>query len=218
MLQRLSRRFDINTNFFLGNVLWFFLFTFLFSRFFYILAEWQNFKSVLGQGVIKFFLMSDYNFSLMGGILGFMSVLLFQLKRFKLSSRKYVDAIVLSFFFAGVIGFIGAFFGGQIYGKPTDSFIGITYTNPLSNSPYTSPIFPLALFYSIISFLFFVIFYIAKLFIKVEGLVGYMGIVLFSLVLLLGEFYNGNTDIFRSYLFLNLNQIGALILIIIGVR
>jgi prolipoprotein diacylglyceryltransferase len=51
-----------------------------------------------------------------------MIVLIFQLKRFKISARKYIDAIVLAFLFASVIGFIGAFFGGQIYGRPTDAF------------------------------------------------------------------------------------------------
>lgn len=147
-----------------------------------------------------------------------MGVLLLQLRRFKLSSRKYIDAVVLSFFFAGIIGFIGAFLGGQIYGKPTDSFIGIMYTSPTSDSPYASPMFPLALLYSAVSFVLFVVFYMVRIFTKIEGLIGYVGIVLFSAVLLIAEFYNGSTDIFQSSLFLNLNQIGALILIAIGAR
>lgn len=218
MLYRLSLKFNINTNFFLGNVLWFFLSTFLFSRLFYVIAEWQNFKTIFSEGIIKFLLMSDYNFSLMGGMVGFMVVLFFQIKRFKLSSRKYIDAIVLAFLFAGIVGFIGAFFGGQIYGKPTDAFIGITYTNPMSNSPYTSPMFPLALFYSLVCFLLFVVLYIARLFVKIEGLIGYVGIVLFSAILLIAEFYNGGTDLFRSHVVLNLNQIGAIVLITVGIR
>jgi prolipoprotein diacylglyceryltransferase len=135
--------------------------------------------------------MSDYNFSLMGGVLGFMIVLLFKLKRFKISSRKYIDALVLSFLFAGVIGFIGAFFGGQIYGRPTDSFMGIAATSDMSNTPYTSPMFPLALFYSIISFLLFFCLYLFRKFTKVEGLVGYIGILLFSIILFSAEFYTG---------------------------
>ncbi len=218
MLYKLSQKFGINANFFLGNVLWFFIATFLFSRFFYIVAEWRDASFIFHQGIIKFLLMSNYNFSLMWGIVGFMGVLLFQLRRFKLSARKYIDAVVLSFFFAGIIGFIGAFLGGQIYGKPTDSFIGIMYTSPTSDSPYASPMFPLALLYSAVSFILFVVFYMVRIFTKIEGLIGYVGIVLFSAVLLVAEFYNGNTDIFQSSLFLNLNQIGAVILIAIGAR
>lgn len=218
MLYKLSLKFRINENFFIGNILWFFLATFLFSRFFYIVAEWQDAGLIFRQGIIKFLLMSDYNFSLMGGVFWFMGVLLFQLRRFSLSSRKYIDAVVLAFFFAAIVGFIGAFFWGQIYGKPTDSFIGITYTSPISNSPYTSPMFPLALFYSFISFLLFVVLYMVRIFTKIEGFVGYVGVVIFSAVLIIAEFYNGNTDAFRTFFWLNLNQIGAIFLIIMGSR
>lgn len=217
MLYKLSEKFGINANFFLGNVLWFFLSMFVFSRLFYIIAEWRDFQFLWSRGVLKFFLMSDYNFSLMGGILGFMVVLLFQLKRFKISARKYIDAIVLAFLFASIIGFIGAFFGGQIYGRPTDSFMGIAATSDVSNTPYTSPMFPLALLYSFVSFFLFFCLYLIRKFTKIEGLVGYIGILLFAIVLFSAEFYSGGTDIFKAYIFFNLNQIGAVLLFILGV-
>lgn len=218
MLYKLSEKFGINANFFLGNVLWFFLSMFVFSRLFYIIAEWRDFQFLWSQGVLKFLLMSDYNFSLMGGIFGFMVVLLFQLKRFMISSRKYIDAIVLAFLFASIIGFIGAFFGGQIYGRPTDSFMGIAATSDGSNTPYASPMFPLALLYSLTSFLLFFCLYLARKFTKIEGLVGYMGILLFSIILFSAEFYSGGTDIFKAYVFFNLNQIGAALLFLLGIH
>lgn len=218
MLYKLSEKFGINANFFLGNVLSFFLSTFIFSRFFYIIAEWRDFQFLWSQGILNFLLMSDYNFSLMGGVFGFMLVLLFQLKRFKISSRKYIDAIVLAFLFASIIGFVGAFFGGQIYGRPTDSFMGIASTNDMSNTPYTSPMFPLALLYSFVSFTLFFCLYLVRKFTKIEGLVGYLGILLFSIILFSAEFYSGGTDIFRAYVFFNLNQIGAALLFLLGAR
>lgn len=218
MLYKLSEKFGINANFFLGNVLSFFLSTFIFSRFFYIIAEWRDFQFLWSQGIINFLLMSDYNFSLMGGVLGFMLVLLFQLKRFKISSRKYIDAIVLAFLFASIVGFIGAFFGGQIYGRPTDSFMGIASTSDTSNTPYTSPMFPLALLYSFVSFILFFCLYLVRKFTKIEGLVGYLGILLFSIILFSAEFYSGGTDIFKAYVFFNLNQIGAVFLFLLGGR
>lgn len=215
MLHRLSQRFQINTNFFLGNVLWFFLSGFFFSRLLYIIANWDESHLALFQGPIRFFFMSDYNFSLMGGVLGFMAVLFYQLRKFKLSSRKYIDAVVLAFLFAAVVGYIGAFFGGQVYGKPTDSFFGILYTNPDSHSPYSSPLLPLALLYSLVSFVLFVILYFVRLFVKIEGFVGYLGMMLFATILLIAETYNGGMDIFRTAIFLNLTQIGSLIIIVL---
>ena len=41
--------------------------------------------------------------------------------------EKYIDALVIAFLFAAVIGYIGAFLGGQIYGRPTSFPIGIIY-------------------------------------------------------------------------------------------
>jgi len=218
MLHKLSEKFGINANFFLGNILFFFLSIFVFSRLFYIIAEWRDFHFLWNQGLLKFLLMSDYNFSLMGGILGFMIVLFLQLKRFNISSRKYIDAIVLAFLFSSVIGFIGAFFGGQIYGQPTDSFVGIAATNDFSNTPYTSPMFPLALLYSIASFILFFCLYLIRKFTKIEGFVGYLGILLFSLILFSAEFYSGGTDLFRAYVFFNLNQIGSVFLFFFGAQ
>ena len=215
MLYKLSEKFGINANFFLWNVLWFFLSMFVFSRFFYIIAEWRDFQFLWSQGILKFLLMSDYNFSLMGGVFGFTMVLLVQLKRFKISPRKYIDAIVLAFLFASVIGFIGAFFGGQIYGRPTDSFMGIAASSDVSNTPYTSPMFPLALLYSFVSFVLFFCLYLVRKFTKIEGLVGYVGILLFSIILFSAEFYSGGTDLFKAYVFFNLNQLGAIILMIL---
>ncbi|MDD2487583.1 MAG: prolipoprotein diacylglyceryl transferase [Candidatus Gracilibacteria bacterium] len=218
MLYRLSLKFGINTNFFLGNVFFFFISSFAFSRFFYVIAEWRDFKYIFDQGVLKFFFMSDYNFSLIGGVVGFMLVLYINIKKFKLNSNKYVDAVVLSFLFAAIIGYIGAFLGGQIYGKPTDLAIGIAYTNTLSKNPYSSPTFPLAIIYSIISFLLFVGLYMARIFIKIEGFIGYIGIIIFASILLIFEFFNGSSDIFSSFIYINLTQIGALGLILIGAR
>jgi len=107
MLYRLSIKFGINTNFFLGNILFFFLSSFLFSRLFYVLAEWRDYKFIFQEGVFRFFFMSDYNFSLIGALFGFILILYINIRKFKLSSNKYMDAVFLSFFFAATVGFIG---------------------------------------------------------------------------------------------------------------
>ena len=219
MLYRLSLKFGINTNFFLGNILFFFLSSFLFSRIFYILAEWRDYKFIFSEGVFKFFFMSDYNFSLIWAFFWFLLVLYIYIRKFKLSSNKYIDAVILSFLFAAIVWFLWAFLGGQICGKPTDLSIGISYVNfPDSKCPFTSPTFPLALIYTIISFLLFSALYIVRQFINIEGFVGYIGILIFACVLFIGEFFSGNMDIFRSFIPLNLNQIGAIVLLLIGIR
>lgn len=84
------------------------------------------------------------------------------------------------------------------------------------NIPYTSAVLPLALFYSLLSFLTFTILYIIKELFKIPGFIGYMGIGMFSVFLLVGEFFSGTEDIFHSWIGINLTQIGSIIGILIS--
>ncbi len=216
MLQKLSRKYAINDKFFIGNALAFFLSAFVFSRLFNLASQWKDF---LDEGFIRFFFTSGYDFSWAGGVFGFLAFLFFSLSRHKLAPEKYLDAVVLAFFFAGVVGYLGAFFGGQIYGKPTYLPFGITYTDPQTVNPYTSPVVPLAFLYSVACFLLFVPLYILRAtFIKVEGLVGYFGIAAFAAVVLVGEFWNGDEDSMKPIFFLNMNQIMSVALVLFSAR
>ena len=47
---------------------------------------------------------------------------------------------------AHAFGRIGCFFAGCCYGKPTDSFLGIAFENPLGRAPSGIPLFPVQLF------------------------------------------------------------------------
>lgn len=47
---------------------------------------------------------------------------------------------------AHAFGRIGCFFAGCCYGKPTDSFLGIAFENPLGRAPSGVPLFPVQLF------------------------------------------------------------------------
>ncbi len=218
MLYKLSFRFGINTNFFLWNIVFFFLSSFFFSRLFYILAEWKDYKYIFQEWFFKFFFMSDYNFSLIWWIFWFFIILYINIKWFKLNSNKYIDAVLLSFLFAATIWYLWAFFGWQICGVPTELPIWVTITNILSKCPYTTSTFPLSIIYWIITFILFVILYISRIFVKIEWLVGYLWIIIFSCFLLIFENFNWNIDIFKSYLHLNLSQIWAIFLIMLWIR
>lgn len=197
---------------------------FFFGRLFYIITEWVNLKFMFqGFGVFDvikhFFLMQNYNLSLIGGILGFSIVFWWKSHLHalhKVHIYKYIDIIVLSFISASIIGYIGALLGGQIYGKPTTLSIGIVYTHP--DVPFTQPVFPLPVFYAIcMAILTIVLFQLHTRF-KADGFAGYTGLIAFGAILFLGEFFSGSEDIFESFLFLNLNQIGALMLMFFGIK
>jgi prolipoprotein diacylglyceryltransferase len=119
---------------------------------------------------------------------------------------------VLSFLFILIIGYIGAFFGGQVYGRETSFGIEILYKNPFTPVPYQVPVFPLPIVYTLMSFFIFSAMYMLSLFIHIKGYIGYMGLILFSAMILIFEFFSGKQDIVSIYSVFNLPQIYALIL------
>lgn len=154
-----------------------------------------------------------------GGAFGFFLVLNYRLRKHKLPLGKYLDAVILSFFFAGIVGYLGAFIGGQIYGKPTNLPFGITYSEPEVANPYTSPVVPLAIIYAFFCFVSFVVLYIARAaFVKIDGLIGYLGISAFAPVLLIGEFWNGAEDSLKGIFYLNMTQIMAVVCMLFAFR
>lgn len=59
----MSKKTGVNQNFFAGNALLFVGSTFLFSRLFFIISEWSDYKYLIQDRIVNFFLMTDYNLS-----------------------------------------------------------------------------------------------------------------------------------------------------------
>lgn len=166
------------------------------------------------QDPFQFFIMSEYNFSLFGAIFGFLLVL-FLLARFeKTPLKRYIDGVVLAFLGALCIGYIGSFFGGQVYGRETMFGIEVTYRNAFTPVPYQVPVFPLPVIYTILSFILFSGMYIFSLFYHVRGFIGYLGLIIFSSMILIFEFFSGKQDILSVVSVFNLPQLYALVLAI----
>ena len=117
MLKRLCFRFWINSTFFFNRTIWYFLSVVIFSRVFFIISRWNEFKFIDHPN--DFFLMTNYNMSLMWAIFWFFLVLFTSIILKWLKAWKYVDATVISLLFTISFGFIWAFLGWQVYWKPT---------------------------------------------------------------------------------------------------
>lgn len=210
-LKRLSSRFGYSFSFFTQNIVWFFLSVFLFSRIFFVISKWNDMKYI--NDAFEFFIMSDYNFSLFGAMFGFF-VVTYILTRFeKISIRKYIDGIVLSFLFIMPVWYLWALLGGQVYGTDTNFGIEILYTHPFTLVPIEVPVFPLPIFYAIFSLFVFVGMHTLSHLTFPRGFIGYLGIILFSSVILIGEFFSGKYDILTVAYNFHLTQLFALIFI-----
>lgn len=160
-----------------------------------------------------FFIMNDYYFSLFWAIFWFLLVLIFNTRLFHKDIKPYIDGVVLSFLFISIIGYIWAFFWGQVYWKITNFWIEIAYTNSISAVPLSWELFPLPIIYSILTFILFSVLYILSMYVKIRGLLGYIWLWIFSAMVLGLDFFSWKTDIFTASYNFNISQISALILI-----
>lgn len=211
ILKKICSRFGINISFFSNRVLWFFLSSLIFSRLFYVISFWGDYKHI--ESPASFFLMSDYNFSLMGAIFWYLLVLFISTKINRIKSWKYLDASVLSFLFVAVIWYIWAFLGWQVYWQETFYWIEIVYNHPFSPVPYETWLFPLPIVYSIVLFWLFSFLYIIAMFVKIRWIIWYIWLACFGWIVLILEQFSWKYDYFYQNYWTWLNTIFSLILI-----
>lgn len=134
----------------------------------------------------QFFITDNYSLSFAGGVVGFLVIFLYKTWNKVQERPKYWDSIVPAFLIAASIGYIGALLGGQIYGVVLDTWFSVHYTSPDSIVPFQNPTFPLPILYSLFALLTAYLLYRVDRQIQLpEGLIGYMGMGIFSIVLFL---------------------------------
>lgn len=222
LLHYFSIRRGINRHIF-ASIIDFTLAIFFFGRIFYIFADWRTerflFVDLFEQWNIlvflkDFFITDSYSISFAGGVIGFIIVFLWKTWNNPKDRPKYWDSIIPAFLIAASVGYIGTLLGWQIYGIVVDTFFSITYRWIDSIVPFQNPTFPLPIIYSLFSLL--IAFFLYRIESKMplpEGFIGYMGMGIFAVLLFLGEFLNGASDLFSSRIYLNITQIIALGLI-----
>lgn len=209
MINKMSKKLEYSIDIFKNNILWYFISMFFFSRLFYIISKWHDYKSIVNP--MYFFIADDYNFSLMWAIFWFLIVFFILLKVRKEEFDKYIYPLVLSFLFILPLWFFWALLWWQVYWIDTNFWIEITYSWD-TKIPYILPIFPLPIFYSILFFLLFCALYIWNMYFKEKNILGYWGIMAFSCIIFIMEFFSWKPDIFKEYMHLNLSQISAIII------
>ena len=96
---------------------------FLCARVLFIITEWKNFVKdpmsfVTGSGFVVY-----------GGIIGGLLVIFGYCKWKKMDFLDYLDLMIPSVAVAQGFGRIGCFLAGCCYGKETECFLGVTFTN-----------------------------------------------------------------------------------------
>lgn len=221
MLKKLWERYNYDLTLFKKNIIWYFISIFIFSRLFYVFIHWSDLKHI--DQLSEFFIMTEYNFSLFWAIFWFFIVLFINLKFRKEKLVKYIDWLVLSFLFILLIWYIWALLWGQVYWKETSYWIEIIYRHPYTYVPYIWPVFPLPIVYALAFFVEFSFLYILSIFIKVRWFIWYIWLMLFSIIILIFEFFSWKPEdiigllllkMWSNYIDFNMNQIFAILLFI----
>jgi phosphatidylglycerol:prolipoprotein diacylglycerol transferase len=93
----------------------------------------------------------DGNFSFLGGAIGIGAVLYFATRGQRTTFLQWLDALLPATTLGMVFSWLGSFFAGDAYGKPTDAFWGVIYDT--SSVRYTIPVHPVQLYYVLFYFL-----------------------------------------------------------------
>jgi len=88
-------------------------------------------------------LLTGSGFVFYGSFLFAVPTMLWYFKRNKLPAYQMLDIMAITTCLVHMFGRVGCFFAGCCYGKPTESFVGIIFTDPTCQAqPLDTPLFP----------------------------------------------------------------------------
>src|SRR3989339_695362 len=125
---------------------WLYLLAFLAGgRFFAIVAQYR----VYWNDLLRIFIVWDGGFSFLGGAIGIGIVLFWATRNHRATFLQWLDVLLPATMLGSTFSWLGLFFAGHSYGKPTDVFWGVTYES--ISVRYAVPIHPVQLYYAIFS-------------------------------------------------------------------
>lgn len=215
---RLGRREGLDATQLLDFSTWLLVVGLLGSKLLLILTDWSSFGTLSA--------VFSWNTLQAAGVFygGFAAATFFAIwyiKVNKLPMLKVFDAYVPGIALAQSVGRLGCFAAGCDYGKPTNSFLGVVFTNPISHDftgvPLNVRIYPTQIIESLATFLIFGILlwrYGKK---KYDGQIFVIYLALYGVARFLIEFIRGDED--RGFVFnhlLSTSQFIAIIALIVA--
>jgi phosphatidylglycerol:prolipoprotein diacylglycerol transferase len=112
------------------------------AKILYIILDWRT-GHVYGQNLREIFTLDTLQaggvFS--GGLLAGFAVAVWFLRKYHMPALATFDAFAPGLALGHAIGRVGCFAAGCCYGKPTNHFWGVTFTNPLARAVVGTPLY-----------------------------------------------------------------------------
>lgn len=118
-----SKKFGLNGEHIYGMTFSAVILGFVAARILFIITEWENFL----QNPMQY--LAGAGFVVYGGIIGGALTIYFFCKMKKIDVLSYLDLMIPSVALAQAFGRIGCFLAGCCYGRETDSWMGVVFTN-----------------------------------------------------------------------------------------
>ncbi len=169
---------------------WIYLGAFLLGgRLFAIIMQYR----VYWNDWLRILIIWDGGFSFLGGAIGIGIVLFWATRTHRATFLQWLDVLLPATALGSAFGWLGLFFAGHAYGKPTDVLWGVTYDT--ISVRYAVPIHPVQLYYAFFSlFLAFLLLVIRK-YSKRAGTETLIGIICASVGTFLIEYFRGDFTI-----------------------
>jgi len=118
---------------------------FLGGRILAVLAEYRVY--LRWDDPFRVFHVHDGNFSYLGAAIGIAVVLFVTRRHSRTTFLQWLDVLTPAVCFGLALDWLGKFFAGQAYGRPTDVFWGVTYDT--IGVRYAVPVHPVQLYYAV---------------------------------------------------------------------
>lgn len=128
-----------------------------------------------------------------GGFFGGAAGVLFYCRKYRLPLMQVADGICVVLPLAHAFGRVGCFCAGCCYGCPTDSVIGIAYTQPLAYNPYIGQkLVPIQLFEAAALILLFILLTFLGTKKRKSGFLTYLYVAGYAVIRFITEFWRGD--------------------------
>lgn len=193
MFAKLAKRNRVKWNFIAENSFKLFIWTFLVSRFTYIVLHFDlYFYNFTFSKIFDVFAIWDKGFSFWGAAAAWTAAIIYLAKKYKEPLAEIWDITAPSLLFGMFFGNIGAFLDGANYGKPTELPWGVVLRS--AQVKYISEIHPTQLYAAAytLAIALFLIYMISFLRDRIPGFIAETGAALFCIMKFIEEFFRGD--------------------------
>lgn len=188
---RLAQSAGLSLQPFRDHAMWYTVAAIIGGRLFAVIEQYRVYLKP--DDPFRFLFMHDGHFSFLGMAVGVAVTLFITRHTSRTTFLQWLDVLFPTFTFGMSFDWLGKFFAGQAYGRPTDMFWGVTYD--AFNVRFAVPIHPVQLYYALFFFTITFLLLVVRKNARRAGAETLVGIVLATIGTFIFESFRGDFGI-----------------------